>query len=43
MVLIQSFEFFFELTWKVLKDHLDNNGIKVFMPKEGILFYKNNQ
>ena len=38
MALIQSFEVCFELAWKVLKDYLDNNGIKGFMPKEIIKY-----
>lgn len=36
MALIQSFEVCFELAWKVLKDYLDFNGIKVYLPKEVI-------
>ncbi len=36
MALIQSFEVCFELAWKVLKDYLDLNGVKVYLPKEVI-------
>ena len=36
MVLIQSFEVCFELAWKVLKDYLDVNGVRVYLPKEVI-------
>ena len=36
MALIQSFEVCFELAWKVLKDYLDENGVKVYLPKEVI-------
>lgn len=32
MALIQSFE----LAWKVLKDYFDENGVKVYLPKEVI-------
>lgn len=36
MALIQAFEVCFELAWKVLKDYLTANGVKVFLPKEVI-------
>ncbi len=36
MALIQSFEVCFELAWKVLKDYLDVNGVRVYLPKEVI-------
>ncbi len=36
MALIQSFEICFELAWKILKDYLALNGVKVFLPKEVI-------
>ena len=36
MALIQSFEVCFEFAWKVLKDYLDENGVKVYLPKEVI-------
>lgn len=32
--LIQCFEFTFELSWKTLKDYLDEQGIEVKSPKE---------
>lgn len=36
MALIQSYEVCFELSWKVLKDYLGENGIVVYLPKEVI-------
>ena len=34
MALVQAYEVCFELSWKVLKDYLAENGILVYMPKE---------
>lgn len=36
MALVQAYEVCFELSWKVLKDYLAENGILVYMPKEVI-------
>lgn len=36
MALVQAYEVCFELSWKVLKDYLSENGINVYMPKEVI-------
>jgi len=36
MALIQSFEFTYELSWKVLKDYLYENGIEAKSPRETI-------
>lgn len=36
MALVQAYEVCFELSWKVLKDYLSENGIHVYMPKEVI-------
>ena len=36
MALVQAYEVCFELSWKVLKDYLTENGILVYMPKEVI-------
>lgn len=36
LALVQAYEVCFELSWKVLKDYLAENGILVYMPKEVI-------
>lgn len=36
MALIQAFEFTFELSWKILKDFLEDNGFEVNSPREAI-------
>lgn len=36
MALVQAYEVCFELSWKVLKDYLAENGISVYLPKEVI-------
>ncbi len=36
MALVQAFEMSFELAWKVLKDYLEFEGIKVDTPRETI-------
>jgi len=36
LALVQSFEICFELSWKVLKDYLKENGIAVFTPRDVI-------
>lgn len=36
LALTQSFEILFELSWKVLKDYLYENGIQVYTPREVI-------
>ncbi len=36
MALVQSFEVCFELAWKVLKDYLAVNGVRVSLPREVI-------
>lgn len=36
MALVQAYEVCFELSWKVLKDYLAENGLPVYLPKEVI-------
>ena len=36
MSVVQSFEICFELSWKVLKDFLAQNGINVYLPRDVI-------
>jgi len=36
MALIQAFEILIELSWKTLKDYLENEGVKVTSPKQVI-------
>lgn len=36
LALVQAYEVCFELSWKVLKDYLAQNGTMVYMPKEVI-------
>ncbi|MCM1009633.1 MAG: nucleotidyltransferase substrate binding protein [Fusobacterium sp.] len=36
MALVQAYEVCFELSWKVLKDYLAENGILVYLPKQVI-------
>lgn len=36
MALVQAYEVCFELSWKVLKDYLAQNGVIVYLPKEVI-------
>jgi nucleotidyltransferase substrate binding protein (TIGR01987 family) len=36
MALIQTFEFTFELGWKVVKDYLKYNGVEARLPREAI-------
>lgn len=36
MALFQAYEVCFELSWKVLKDYLAENGLPVYLPKEVI-------
>lgn len=36
MAVVQAFEVCFELSWKVLKDYLEYNGVKVYLPREVI-------
>lgn len=36
LALIQSFEVCFELSWKILKDYLNINGVNVSLPKQVI-------
>lgn len=36
MALIQSFEFTYELGWKVMKDYLKHNGVEATLPREVI-------
>lgn len=36
MALIQTFEFTFELGWKVIKDYLKYNGVDARLPREAI-------
>ena len=36
MALVHAYEVCFELSWKVLKDYLAENGLPVYLPKEVI-------
>ena len=36
LALVQAYEVCFELSWKVLKDYLAENGLPVYLPKEVI-------